>query len=154
MDAYQFITQLLQNNPNYESMKIIQKFNRPYNLRGIPRNYDYNGTMLQHLKTALNSQVVTTDWNCFRYSKCVYERALYNKKQKNPDFKRNFKSVYIEIIFKYIIDNNLFNNEYRYDYMLQNTIFRKLNEFKSTNSERYDVWKYYELLLTQVISYI
>ena len=147
MNIAQLITILLNTNESYKSMEILKNFKRPYNLRGKPRNFDYDGTMNEHLNKALNSKILKYEWDILEHSSCIYERALYKKWQKNPEFKCAFKSEFIDIIFNYLLNNNVINNEYKNCSGFINVINKKLNEFKDHDIDNKAKWDLYQKLM-------
>ena len=147
MNPTQLICALLNNNESYESMKILKNFKRPYNLRGKPRNFDYDGTMHKHLANAIQYKVLHSEWDILEHSNCVYERALYKKWQKNPEFKSAFKSEFINIIFSYLFNHNVINNEYKDCSGLISVIIEKLNEFIDKDEDNKPRWDLYKKLM-------
>ena len=147
MDNTQFINAFLYSNKSYESMKILKNFKRPYNLRGKPRNFDYDGTMQTHLINTLKTNVLTCEWDILEHSSCVYERALYKKWKKNPAFKPAFKRDFIDIIFNYLFNHNVINNEYKNDSRFTNSVIKKLDEFRTKDKANKARWDLYQKLL-------
>ncbi len=152
MNTTQIISALLNNNVSYKSMKELKNFKRPYNLRGKPRNFDHNGAMHKHLANAIQYKVLHNEWDYLQHSSCVYERTLYNKWRKNSDIQSAFKSELINIIFNYLVNHNVINNEYKNYPKFVNVVIKKLNEFKDNDETNKDRWVLYEKLMVLQLS--